>query len=81
MSDKNKFKIYVGEDEHEIDTDTISYERVVDLYLGQGGASSPEYLVKFSHGPHENPTGTLIPGKEVRVKDGMRFRMSAAGES
>jgi hypothetical protein len=81
MGDKRKFKIYVGEDEHEIDTETISYERVVDLYLGQGGKSSPEYLVKFSHGPHEQPTGTLIPGKEVKVKDGMRFRVSAAGES
>jgi hypothetical protein len=81
MSEKHKFKIYVGEDEHEIDTDTISYERVVDLYLGQGGKSSPEYLVKWSHGPHEQPTGTLLPGKEVNVKDGMRFRVSAAGES
>jgi hypothetical protein len=81
VSDKHKFKIFVGQDEHEIDTDTISYERVVDLYLGQGGKASLEYLVKFSHGPHEQPTGTLIPGKEVKVKDGMRFRVSAAGES
>jgi hypothetical protein len=81
MSEKHKFKIYVGEDEHEIDTDTIGYERVVDLYLGQGGQSSPQYLVKYSQGPHENPSGTLIPGKEVKVKDGMRFRVSAAGES
>jgi hypothetical protein len=81
VSDKHKFKIFVGQDQHEIDTDTISYERVVDLYLGQGGKASPEYLVKFSHGPHEQPTGTLIPGKEVKVKDGMRFRVSAAGES
>ena len=81
MSEKHKFNIYVGEDKHEIDTDIISYERVVDLYLGQGGKSSPEYLVKWSHGPHEEPTGTLVPGKEVKVKDGMRFRVSAAGES
>jgi hypothetical protein len=81
VSDKHKFVIFVGQDEHEIDTDTISYERVVDLYLGQGGKPSPEYLVKYSHGPHEQPDGTLIPGKEVKVKDGMRFRVSAAGES
>lgn len=81
MSGKHKFNIFVGEDKHQIETDTISYERVVELYLGQGGTSSPEYLVKFSHGPHEQPTGTLIPGKEVKVKDGMRFRVSAAGES
>jgi hypothetical protein len=81
VSDKHKFVIFVGQDEHQIDTDTITYERVVELYLGQGGKPSPEYLVKYSHGPHEQPDGTLIPGKEVKVKDGMRFRVSAAGES
>jgi len=81
VSDKHKFVIFVGQDEHQIDTDTISYERVVELYLGQGGKPSPEYLVKYSHGPHEQPDGTLTPGKEVKVKDGMRFRVSAAGES
>lgn len=78
---KRKFKIFVNQDEHEINTSSISYERVVELYLGQGGAISKEYLVKYSHGPHENPSGTLTPGKEVNVKDGMRFRVSAAGES
>ena len=83
MDDKKekKYKIFVNEDEHEIDTDTISYERVVDLYLGEGGAPSKEYLVKYSHGPSENPSGTLVPGQEVRVKDGMRFRVSGTGES
>lgn len=78
---KHKFNIFVNQDEHEIDTFSISYERVVELYLGQGGTSSIEYLVKYSHGPHENPSGSLAPGQEVKVKDGMRFRVSAAGES
>lgn len=52
---EKKFKIFVNEDEHEIDTHKISYVRVVDLYLGEGGAPSKEYLVKYSHGPLENP--------------------------
>lgn len=78
---EKKFKIFVNEDEHEIDTHEISYERVVDLYLGEGGAPSKEYLVKYSHGPSENPSGTLTPGQEVKVKDGMRFRVSGTGES
>ena len=83
MDDKKekKFKIFVNQDEHEIDTHTISYVRVVDLYLGEGGAPSKEYLVKYSHGPSENPSGTLAPGQEVQVKDGMRFRVSGTGES
>ena len=80
MTDE-RFKIYVNEDEHEIDTREISYERVVDLYLGEGGKPSQEYLVKYSHGPTENPSGTLTPTQEVKVKNDMRFRVSGTGES
>lgn len=77
----DKFKIYVNQDEHEIDTHEITYERVVDLYLGGGGKASTQYLVKYSHGPTANPSGTLGPGQEVKVKNDMRFRVSGTGES
>ena len=80
MNDE-KLKIYVNQDEHQIDTHEISYERVVDLYLGEGGKASKEYLVKYSHGPAQNPSGTLTPGQEVKVKNDMRFRVSGTGES
>lgn len=75
------FEIIVNGDDHEIDTKDITYARVVDLYLGSGGKPSAEYLVKFSHGPVENPSGTLAPGQKVKVKDGMRFRVAGTGES
>jgi hypothetical protein len=75
------FEILVNGDDHEIDTRDIAYARVVDLYLGSGGKPSTEYLVKFSHGPVENPSGTLAPGQKVMVKDGMRFRVAGTGES
>ncbi len=75
------FSILVNGDEHDVDTKEISYARVVDLYLGSGGKPSNEYLVKYSHGPVENPSGTLAPGQSVKVKDGMRFRVAGTGES
>jgi len=75
------FEILVNGDDHEIDTKEITYDRVVELYLGSGGKPSNEYLVKYSHGPAENPSGTLAPGQKVRVKDGMRFRIAGTGES
>lgn len=82
MSDEEeKLKIFVNQDQHEINTRKISYERVVDLYVGEGGAPSKEYLVKYSNGPSDNPSGTLAPEKQVEVKDGMRFRVSGTGES
>ena len=80
MSEK-KETIFVNEDEHEINTKEITYERVVELYLGAGGDPSPEYFIKYSYGPDKNPKGTLEPGNEVKVKDGMRFRVTGAGES
>ena len=75
------FDIFVNADEHEIDKKHITYAQVVDLYLGSGGNPSTEYLVKYSHGPVENPSGTLAPGQKVKVKDGMRFRVAGTGES
>jgi hypothetical protein len=75
------FTIVVNTDEHEVDEKEISYIEVVDLYLGSGGKSSNEYLVKYSHGPVENPSGTLAPERKVQVKDGMRFRVAGTGES
>jgi hypothetical protein len=78
---KEKTEIFVNEDKHEVNTKKITYERVVDLYLGEGGKPSPEYLIKYSHGPNENPKGTLTPGEEVKVKDDMRFRVVGTGES
>lgn len=80
-AEKTKIKIYVNQDLHEIETHNISYERVVELYLGEGGASSKQYVIKYSHGPSDNPSGTLAPGEEVKVKDDMRFRVSGTGES
>ncbi|MBT9446694.1 MAG: multiubiquitin domain-containing protein [Hyphomonadaceae bacterium] len=75
------FDIVVNGEGHELLTRAVTYARVVELYLGDGGAPSNEYLVKYSHGPAENPTGTLAPGQKVRLKDGMRFRVAGTGES
>lgn len=75
------FDILVNGDAHEMITKVTTYDRVVDLYLGSGGKPSNEYLVKYSHGPAENPSGTLAPGQKVKVKDGMRFRVAGTGES
>lgn len=75
------FAIFVNSDEHQIDLQYISYAQIVELYLGSGGSPSNEYLVKFSHGPSGNPSGTLAPGQKVKVKDGMRFRIAGTGES
>jgi hypothetical protein len=83
MSEKPKktVAIIVNQDDHEVAKAKISYDEVVALYLQDGGAASTEYLIKYSRGHSANISGTLAPGQEVMVKDGMRFRVSGTGES
>lgn len=78
---RERFSVLVNGDEHQVEEKEIAYAQVVDLYLGSGGKPSNEYLVKYSHGPIANPSGTLAPGQKVMVKDGMRFRVAGTGES
>ncbi len=73
--------IWVNQDEHAFDKDKISYDEVVAFYLNDGGTASNQYLIKYSKGPSSNVSGTLMPGNKVKVKDGMRFRVSGTGES
>ena len=73
--------IFVNQDEHTVNKEKISYAEIIAFYTQDGGAASNEYLVKYSHGHSDNVSGTLTPGKEVMVKDGMRFRVSGTGKS
>jgi Multiubiquitin len=73
--------IIVGQNEHIVSKERISYDEVVALYVTDGGAPSNEYLIKFSRGHSSNFSGVLAPGQEIRVKDGMHFRVSGTGES
>ena len=81
MGNKKTVTIIVNQDEHEVEKEKISYDEVVALYLKDGGATSTEYLIKYSRGHSDNVSGTLVPGKKVMVQDGMRFRVSGTGES
>lgn len=73
--------IVVNQDNHQVAKEKISYDEIVAFYLGDGGTGSTEYLVKYSRGHSNNSSGTLAPGNEVMVQDGMRFRVSGTGES
>jgi hypothetical protein len=73
--------ITVNQDDHEVTKGKISYDEIIALYLSDGGGGSNEYLIKYSRGNSNNVSGTLAPGNEVAVKDGMRFRVSGTGES
>ena len=79
MSDHKTVKIFVNTVEHEVPHEKISYATLVAMAFS--GATGSNYIVKYYKGNSDNLTGTLAPGAEVMVKDGMDFRLTGTGES
>jgi hypothetical protein len=71
--------ISVNTIDHVVPHKKISYATVVTLAFP--GATGSSYIVKYYRGHSDNPTGTLAPGAEVMVRDGMDFRITGTGES
>jgi hypothetical protein len=79
MASKNTDNIFVNTVEHEVPHAKISYATLIAMAFP--GASGANYIVKFYKGNSDKPTGTLAPGGEVMVKNGMDFRITGTGES
>lgn len=60
---------------------SISYEEVVDLAFPPPHKPTEFFTVQYSHGPKENPQGTLVAGQSVEVKSGMRFDVTRTDKS
>jgi hypothetical protein len=75
--------IYVNATPHEWPkNERISYAEVVTLDVPDY-PQHPEitYSVTYSHGHGDKPEGVLNIGESVKVKEGMRFRVSPTGQS
>jgi hypothetical protein len=76
-----KFEIIVNGRPRSWDEDTISYTQVVDLAFPPPHKDTEVFTVQFSHGPKENPKGSLFEGKTVEVKSGMVFDVTRTDKS
>lgn len=79
MADNKTVNIYVNTVAHNAPHQKISYATLIGLAFP--GATGTNYIVKYYRGNSDNLTGTLPPGGEVMVKDGMDFRITGTGES
>lgn len=50
-----------------VETDILSYEDIVEMVYGDRTLNP---TVIYSRSRHEKPTGVLIPGRSVKIKDG-----------
>jgi hypothetical protein len=79
MTANKTVTITVNTVDHTVPRERISYATLVGLAFP--GASGTGYIVKYYRGNSDNATGTLAPGAEVMVRDGMDFRITGTGES
>lgn len=74
--------IFVNTRPHQIEkNDTISFEELVAIaFPGAPTGDNIGYSVMYQRG-HGNQGGALGPGQSVKIKDGMRFDVTATDRS
>jgi Multiubiquitin len=59
----------------------ISYDQVVDLAFPPPHRPTEVFTVQYSRGPKDNPSGTLVSGQSVFVKNEMVFDVDRTDRS
>lgn len=73
--------IVVNTREHQVEKDEITFDEVVALGLNPV-PSGPNVLITVTyHRGHGNKSGDLLPGRSVKVKDGMVFDVTPTDQS
>lgn len=74
--------IFVNTREHQVEKAEISFEELVALALNPVPSGPYIVLTVTYHRGHGNkPSGDLLPGGTVKVKDGMIFDVTATDRS
>lgn len=75
-----KTVIFVNGTPYDYHKEKVSYEQIVELahVPGQGAVG---YIVKYSNGPKENPSGLMSPGTDVYVRNKMDFNVKSTHQS
>ena len=75
-----KTVIFVNGTPYDYYMEKVSYEQIVELahvpYQGAVG-----YIVKYSNGPKQNPSGLMSPGTKVYVCNKMDFNVKSTHQS
>ena len=76
------YRIYVNGQEKTVTTKIVSYEQIVKLaFPNPPTGQNILFTVGYEDGPHSNPSGSLMPGGKVKVKDGMIFNVTPTDKS
>ena len=76
------YRVFVNGQEKVLTTKTVTYEQIVALaFPNPPSGQNIRFTVGYEDGPHKNPSGSLMPGGEVPVKDGMIFDVTPTDKS
>lgn len=77
-----KFTIIVNGQHKIVTTRTVTFEEIVKLaFPNPPTGQNILFTVGYEDGPHANPSGSLLPGGTVEVKDGMIFNVTPTDKS
>ncbi len=77
-----KFTIIVNGQQKIVTTKTVTFEEIVKLaFPNPPTGQNILFTVGCEDGPRENPSGSLLPGGKVKVKDGMIFNVTPTDKS
>ena len=77
---RKKIVIFVNGTPYDYKKEKVSYEKIVELAHVPAQAAAG-YIVKYSNGPHQNPSGLMSPGTEVYVCNKMDFNVRSTHQS
>ena len=65
-----------------VQTDRLTFDEVVKLAFDPPpSGEGVQITVQYMRGPEHKPSGTLVAGQSVKVKDGMEFDVTATNRS
>jgi hypothetical protein len=66
----------------EVEGNKLTYEQVVVLaFNSPPSGPDVQITVQYTNGPEHKPTGTLVEGQSVKIRDGMVFDVTATNRS
>lgn len=66
----------------EVDVRRISFEEVVALAFSTPPTGAEvQFTIQYTRGPEHKPSGTLVEGQSVKVKNGMEFDVTPTNRS
>lgn len=77
-----KITIKVNSRDRVVDRRVLTYWDVVKLAYPEAVPSDQIiYAIDYASGPHQNPSGSLVEGQSVTVKEGMKFYVTPTDKS